>query len=32
MHPAKQGLLEAAERTGHRVGTAEEERQKQPTI
>jgi len=31
MHPAEPGLLEAAERTGHRVGTAEEEQQKQPT-
>lgn len=32
MHLAKPGLLEAAERTGHSVGTAEEEYQNQPTI
>lgn len=30
LHHAKQGLLEAAERTGHRAGTAEEEQQEQP--
>lgn len=31
LHLAKQGLLEAAERTGHRAGTAEEEQQEQPS-
>lgn len=32
MHSAKQRLLEAAERTGHSIGTAEEKYQKQPTV